>query len=69
LDLELSAEDLKTLDGASQIDLGFSQSIDEREMARGVSYGGPVGPPRSPVRSGYDANDNQHYHLSFSFVE
>jgi hypothetical protein len=40
LDLELSGEDLKTLDGASQIDLRFPQSIDEREMARGVSYGG-----------------------------
>jgi hypothetical protein len=40
LDLELSAEDLKTLDGASQIDLGFPRSIDEREMARGVNYGG-----------------------------
>src|SRR5260370_38824109 len=40
LDLVLSAEQLKTLDGPSQIELGFPQSIYEREMVRGVSYGG-----------------------------
>jgi aryl-alcohol dehydrogenase-like predicted oxidoreductase len=40
LDLELSAEQLKSLDGASQIELGFPQSIYEREMVRGVRYGG-----------------------------
>jgi aryl-alcohol dehydrogenase-like predicted oxidoreductase len=39
-DLELSAEQLKSLDGASQIELGFPQSIYEREMVRGVRYGG-----------------------------
>src|SRR5258707_2913016 len=38
--LELSAEQLKSLDGASQIELGFPQSIYEREMVRGVRYGG-----------------------------
>src|SRR6266404_3986664 len=40
LDLELSAAQLKSLDGASQIELGFPQSIYEREMVRGVRYGG-----------------------------
>jgi aryl-alcohol dehydrogenase-like predicted oxidoreductase len=40
LDLELSGEQLKSLDGASQIELGFPQSIYEREMVRGVRYGG-----------------------------
>jgi aryl-alcohol dehydrogenase-like predicted oxidoreductase len=40
LDLVLSAEQLKSLDGASQIELGFPQSIYEREMVRGVRYGG-----------------------------
>ena len=40
LDLELSAEQLKSLDGPSQIELGFPQSIYEREMVRGVRYGG-----------------------------
>src|SRR6267154_6450392 len=40
LDLELSAEQLKSLDGASQIELEFPQSIYEREMVRGVRYGG-----------------------------
>src|SRR6266446_3798337 len=40
LDLVLSAEQLKVLDGASQIELGFPQSIYEREMVRGVRYGG-----------------------------
>src|ERR1700676_1648081 len=40
LDLELSAEQLKSLDGASRIELGFPQSIYEREMVRGIRYGG-----------------------------
>src|SRR6202166_4567370 len=40
LDLQLSAEQLKSLDGASRIELGFPQSIYEREMVRGVRYGG-----------------------------
>ncbi len=40
LDLELSAEQMRSLDGASQIELGFPQSIYEREMVRGVRYGG-----------------------------
>jgi aryl-alcohol dehydrogenase-like predicted oxidoreductase len=39
LDLELSAEQLKSLDGASRIDLGFPQSIYEREMVRITRYG------------------------------
>jgi aryl-alcohol dehydrogenase-like predicted oxidoreductase len=39
-DIVLSAEQLKTLDGASQIELGFPQSIYEREMVRGIRYGG-----------------------------
>src|SRR5882757_8406908 len=40
LDLVLSAEQLKALDGASRIDLGFPQSIYEREMVRAIRYGG-----------------------------
>jgi aryl-alcohol dehydrogenase-like predicted oxidoreductase len=40
LDLELSAEQLKSLDGASRIEPGFPQSIYEREMVRGIRYGG-----------------------------
>jgi aryl-alcohol dehydrogenase-like predicted oxidoreductase len=40
LDLELSAEQLKSLDGASQIEPGFPQSIYEKEMARATRYGG-----------------------------
>src|SRR5882762_9574910 len=40
LDLELSAEQLKSLDGASQIELGFPRGMYEREMVRGVRYGG-----------------------------
>jgi aryl-alcohol dehydrogenase-like predicted oxidoreductase len=40
LDLELSAEQLKSLDGASRIDLGFPQSIYEKEMVRAIRYGG-----------------------------
>ena len=40
LDLELSAEQLKSLDGASRIELGFPQSIYGREMVRSIRYGG-----------------------------
>jgi aryl-alcohol dehydrogenase-like predicted oxidoreductase len=40
LDLELSAEQLKPLDGASRIELGFPHNIYEREMVRAVRYGG-----------------------------
>ena len=40
LDLELSAEQLKSLDGASRIELGFPQSIYDREMVRATRYGG-----------------------------
>jgi len=40
LDLELSAEQLKFRDGASRIELGFPQSIYEREIVRSIRYGG-----------------------------
>jgi hypothetical protein len=40
LDLVLSAEQLKNLDGASQIEPGFPQSVYEKEMPRTVRYGG-----------------------------
>jgi aryl-alcohol dehydrogenase-like predicted oxidoreductase len=40
LDLELSAEQLKSLNGASRIELGFPQGIYEREMVRSIRYGG-----------------------------
>jgi aryl-alcohol dehydrogenase-like predicted oxidoreductase len=40
LDLDLSAEQLKSLDGASPIEPGFPQSIYERETVRAVRYGG-----------------------------
>src|ERR1700686_3866239 len=40
LDLELSAEQLKSLDGASRIEFEFPQSIYEREMVRSIRYGG-----------------------------
>jgi aryl-alcohol dehydrogenase-like predicted oxidoreductase len=40
LDLELSTEQLKSLDEASRIELGFPQSIYEREMVRAIRYGG-----------------------------
>ena len=36
LDLELSAEQLKSLDGASRIELGFPQSLYEREMVGSI---------------------------------
>jgi len=40
LDLELSSEQLKSLDAASRIELGFPGSIYEREMVRSIRYGG-----------------------------
>jgi len=40
LDLELSAEQLRSLDGASRIELEFPQSIYDREMVRAIRYGG-----------------------------
>src|ERR1700687_4529641 len=40
LDLELSAEQLKSLDGASRIEFEFPQSIYEREMVRSIRYRG-----------------------------
>jgi hypothetical protein len=40
LDLELSAEQLKSLDGASRIELEFPQNIYEKEMVRAIRYGG-----------------------------
>ena len=40
LDLELSAEQLKSLDGASRIEPGFPQTIYDREMVRAIRYGG-----------------------------
>ena len=39
-DLVLSAEQLDSLDEASRIELGFPQSIYEREMVRAIRYGG-----------------------------
>src|SRR6266481_3085813 len=39
LDLELSAEQLKSLDGASRIELEFPQGIYERETVRAMRYG------------------------------
>ena len=40
LDLVLSAEQLKTLDGESRIELEFPQGIYERETVRAMRYGG-----------------------------
>src|SRR3977135_303671 len=40
LDLELSAEQLKSRDGASRIELEFPQGIYAREMVRATRYGG-----------------------------
>src|SRR3984957_9739842 len=40
LDLKLSTEQLKSLDGASRIELEFPQSIYEKEMVRSIRYGG-----------------------------
>jgi aryl-alcohol dehydrogenase-like predicted oxidoreductase len=39
-DLSLSAEQVKTLDEASQIDLGFPYDIYARESVRAIAYGG-----------------------------
>jgi aryl-alcohol dehydrogenase-like predicted oxidoreductase len=39
-DLTLSADQLKTLDEASRIELGFPYDIYEKEMARALAYGG-----------------------------
>jgi aryl-alcohol dehydrogenase-like predicted oxidoreductase len=40
LDLDLSAEQLKSLDGASRIEPGFPESIYARETVRAIRYGG-----------------------------
>jgi aryl-alcohol dehydrogenase-like predicted oxidoreductase len=40
LDLALSAEQLKSLDGASRVELGFPQALYEKEMVRATMYGG-----------------------------
>ena len=40
LDLELSAEQLKSLDGAGRIEPGFPHSIYDREMVRAIRHGG-----------------------------
>jgi aryl-alcohol dehydrogenase-like predicted oxidoreductase len=40
LDLELSDEQLKSLNAASRIDLGFPGSIYQRGMVRAIRYGG-----------------------------
>jgi aryl-alcohol dehydrogenase-like predicted oxidoreductase len=39
-DLTLSADQLKTLDEASRIELGFPYSMYAKGMVRGVTYGG-----------------------------
>ena len=39
-DLELSAEQLKSLEGTSRIELGLPQSIYETEMVLALRYGG-----------------------------
>ncbi|HEY1472437.1 MAG TPA: aldo/keto reductase [Candidatus Acidoferrum sp.] len=40
LDLELSAEQLKSLDEASQVELGFPYDLYNTEMLRSMAYGG-----------------------------
>ena len=40
LDLELSAPQLKSLDAASRVDLGFPQEFYTRELVRTLRYGG-----------------------------
>ena len=40
LGLELSAEQLKSLDAASRIELEFPQNLYEKEMVRAIRYGG-----------------------------
>jgi aryl-alcohol dehydrogenase-like predicted oxidoreductase len=40
VDLELTADQLKSLDQASRIEPGFPQSLYEREMVGSIRYGG-----------------------------
>ena len=40
LSLELAPEQVKSLDEASRIDLGFPYSMYERDLVRGFAYGG-----------------------------
>jgi aryl-alcohol dehydrogenase-like predicted oxidoreductase len=40
LDLELSAAQLKSLDAASRVDLGFPQELYTKELVRALRYGG-----------------------------
>jgi len=40
LDLSLSAEQVKALDEASQIDLGFPYNLYSKEFVRAIMYGG-----------------------------
>jgi aryl-alcohol dehydrogenase-like predicted oxidoreductase len=40
LELTLSPEQVKSLDGASSIDLGFPYSMYTKDMVRGIAYGG-----------------------------
>jgi aryl-alcohol dehydrogenase-like predicted oxidoreductase len=40
LELSLSAEQMRTLDEASQIDLGFPQTMFDKELVRGLMSGG-----------------------------
>jgi hypothetical protein len=40
IDLNLSAEQVKALDEASKIELGFPYSMYEKELVRGFAYGG-----------------------------
>lgn len=40
LDLNLSAEQVKSLDEASPIELGFPYHLYEKELTRGLAYGG-----------------------------
>jgi aryl-alcohol dehydrogenase-like predicted oxidoreductase len=40
LELKLSPEQLKTLDEASRVELGFPHDLYDREMVRAIAYGG-----------------------------
>jgi aryl-alcohol dehydrogenase-like predicted oxidoreductase len=40
LDLELSAEQLKSLDEASRIEPGFPERLYDKDMVRAIRYGG-----------------------------
>jgi aryl-alcohol dehydrogenase-like predicted oxidoreductase len=42
-DLELSAEQLKSLDEASRVELGFPYDLYNRDMVRAFRYGGMLG--------------------------